>query len=73
MGTQSTVPCAAIFYVIKDETFLDQFPTTLPFYKRYIDDVFGIWVPHDNKYADSNLLSSLQIMINEHHGVKKIS
>jgi hypothetical protein len=45
MGMPPTLPYATIFYGCHEERFLrdPQFQPMLLFYKRYIDDVKGIW------------------------------
>ena len=45
MGTPPAPPWATLFYALCEETFLDTFADNLINYSRYIDDVFGIWVP----------------------------
>ena len=52
MGTPPAVVYATILYAIKEETFLDSYDSLI-FYKRYIDDVFGIWIPNADKDADA--------------------
>jgi hypothetical protein len=44
------IPCppyAILYYAILENRFLDAFPDNLRFYKRFIDDVFGIWIIAD--------------------------
>jgi hypothetical protein len=45
MGTPPAPPYATIFYAIHEITFLDEFSDELLLYRRFIDDVFGIWIP----------------------------
>ena len=66
MGTPPAVAYATLFYAIKEETFLDSYDS-LFFYKRYIDDVFGIWIPNTNLAADNNSWSNLQSCMNDFH------
>ena len=69
MGTPPAVAYATLFYAIKEETFLDSYDS-LFFYKRYIDDVFGIWIPNTNLAADNNSWTNLQSCMNDFHGLK---
>jgi hypothetical protein len=45
MGTPPAPSYATIVYAIHEVTLLSQYENNLFFYRRYIDDVFGIWVP----------------------------
>jgi hypothetical protein len=43
MGTPPAPPYATIYYALHEDTFLDKYPDNLLFYRRFIDDVIGIW------------------------------
>ena len=58
MSTPPAAVYATLFYAIKEETFLDLYDSLI-FYKRYIDDVFGIWITNANKNADTTSWSKL--------------
>jgi hypothetical protein len=45
MGTPPAPCYATIVYAIHENILLSRYNQNLLFYKRYIDDVFGIWVP----------------------------
>ena len=48
MGTLPTPPYAMIYYGLHESTLLPNHRQHVIFYKRFIDDVFGIWLPHPN-------------------------
>ena len=39
-------------------------------YKRFIDDIIGIWIPHENEDIDSNTWLQFQADINNYHGLE---
>lgn len=45
MGTPPAPPWANLYYSICEEQFLSRFDQNLVLYKRFIDDVLGIWKP----------------------------
>ena len=52
MGTPPAPPYATIYYGIHEERFLVRHTGKLLFYKRFIDDVFGIYLPDNDNDAD---------------------
>ena len=69
MGTPPAVPYATLFYAICEATFVTTTPN-LYFYRRYIDDVFAIWVPSPSTAEDEENWEKLQATMNDHHGLK---
>ena len=39
------------------------------FYKRFIDDVFGIWIPHPNPQTDAHLWEEFKESMNAFPGL----
>ena len=46
MGTPPAPPYATIFYALHENDMLPRWSERVVFYKRFIDDVLGIWLPH---------------------------
>ena len=46
-------PYATIYYGIHEEKFLPHHAQRVMFYRRFIDDVIGIWCPHNNHKKDA--------------------
>ena len=55
MGTPPACCYATIYYAVKEQTLLDKYKDNLFFYRCYIDDVFGIWVPTNPTLTFDNL------------------
>ena len=53
MGTPPAPPYATIYYEIHEEKFLPHHAQRVVFYRRFIDDVIGIWCPHHNHEQDT--------------------
>jgi len=54
MGTPTACTYATVTYGHFENTqILQKFNNQLLYYKRYIDDIFGIWIPPDNNPSDS--------------------
>ena len=53
MGTPPAPPYATIYYGIHEEKFLPHHAQRVIFYRRFIDDVIGIWCPNNNHEQDA--------------------
>ena len=53
MGTPPAPPYATIYYGIHEEKFLPHQAQRVIFYRRFIDDVIGIWCPNKNLEQDA--------------------
>ena len=52
LGTPPAPPYATIYYGIHEEKFLPHHAQRVIFYRRFIDDVIGIWCPNKNPERD---------------------
>jgi hypothetical protein len=57
-GTAMGTPAAPLYSILtygyyENTTILKNFKTNLLYYKRFIDDIFGIWIDDDNSGKDS--------------------
>jgi hypothetical protein len=43
MGTPPAPPYATLYYALLEDSFIDEYPRNLLYYRRFIDDVIGIW------------------------------
>ena len=53
MGAPPAPPWATIFFGIHEETVLARFGARLQLYRRFIDDVLGIWLVDPDPAEDS--------------------
>ena len=64
MGAPPAPPYANLFFNAKEITLIPAFPEII-FYKRYINDIFGIWVPStEQRWKD------FAANLNQFHGLK---
>ena len=68
MGTPPACNYATLFFAIHEDRILPSHPNILC-YKRYIDDVCGIWVPDDDPATDITNWSRFCTDMNAYHGV----
>ena len=69
MGTSPAPAYATLYYAIEEEHFLDLFQDYLLFYRRYIDDVFGIIIPPENETEANTQWNRLQQAMNNSKGL----
>jgi hypothetical protein len=60
MGTPPACMYAILYYGIHELNFLPRFQATVPFYKRYIDDVLGIFIMDEDEETDKRNWSEFQ-------------
>ena len=53
MGTPPAPPYATIYYGIHEEKFLPHHSRWVIYYRRFIDDIIGIWCPNKNPQLDA--------------------
>jgi hypothetical protein len=68
MGTPPAPPYATLYYAIHEEKLLEEYGDNLLLYKRFIDDVLGIWVVTDPA-TDTARWNSFQASMNDYHGL----
>ena len=64
MGTPPAPPYATIYYGLHEKNFLPKHKKHVIFYKRLIDDVFGIWLPHPNPQTNASLWEEFKDSMN---------
>jgi hypothetical protein len=70
MGTPPAPAFATLFFAIFEDAILDQFMDWLFEYLRYIDDVFGLWVPDPDPAMDEFHWRDFKRMMNEESGLE---
>ena len=70
MGISPAPPYATIFFVIHENSFLPCWTQQIMFYKRFIDDVLGIWLHHPDPEIDERLFWRFQAHVNTFHGLE---
>eukprot|EP00804_Cyclotella_cryptica_P024430 CCRYP_019270-RB/>CCRYP_019270-RB protein AED:0.45 eAED:-0.37 QI:0/-1/0/1/-1/0/1/0/360 len=58
MGIAPAPPWATIFDALHERLLLPKWKSHLLLYKRFIDDIIGIWLPHPDSKTDSTLWSA---------------
>ena len=71
MGQPPSPSYATVFYGIHETRIGATFSTAiLPLYKRYIDDVIGVWVPPRNNRINERSWKTFGNLLNGYHGLK---
>ena len=73
MGTPPAVMYATLFYAIHEKKIVPKYSANLALYKRYIDDIIGIWIPEEDKTEDDRLWSEFNEDLNNFHGIEWIT
>ena len=72
MGAPPAPPWATIFFGIHEETVLAQLGDKLQLYRRFIDDVLGIWLVDPNQVEDYQQWMSFVALMQDYYGLKWI-
>ena len=71
MGQPPSPGYATLFYGIHEERINSTFGrAVLPVYKRYIDDVVGIWIPSPNKRVNDRNWTAFRNLLDDFHGLE---
>ena len=70
MGIAPAPPWATIFYALHEQHFVPKWSAHLIFYKRFIDDIIGIWLPHPDMATDTSLWSAFCNDLQQWHGLE---
>lgn len=69
MGTPPAPPWATIFYALYESELLPRWTAQIPFYKRFIDNVIGVWLTHADPDEDRRLWNAFETDMNQWHGL----
>lgn len=69
MGICPAPSIAIIFYAVHEEYLMMKWGTSIPFYLRFIDDVFGVWLANPNYIIDDRSWKEFQKDVNKFHGL----
>lgn len=70
MGKPPAPPWATLFEGIHEIEFLPRWQEHLLLYKRFIDDIFAIWIPYTDPTEDEVNWQALQAEVNDNHGLE---
>ena len=69
MGTPPPPPYETVYYGIHEEKFLPKSSQCVIYYRRFIDDVIGIWCPNQNSQMDDSEWTSFIKAMNAFPGL----
>ena len=72
MGTPPACNYANLFFACHEYTVIPKFRPNLLLYKRYIDDIIGIWIPTDTATEDNMRWKEFKAEITGFHGLEWI-
>ena len=65
MGTPPAPPYATLYYAVHEDIITTEFPNQLHYYRRFIDDIFGVWIPDNDKNIDDEAWQRFQVRLND--------
>lgn len=71
MGTSPAPQWATIFFALYEDDLVPCWSRNIPFYKRFIDDVIGIWLCHSDPDEDHCLWTEFEADMNKWHGLTR--
>ena len=69
MGTPPAPPYATIYYGLHESKFLPQHRKHVIFYKRFINNVMRVWLPHPNPKPNAHLWEEFTTSMNNYPGL----
>lgn len=69
MGICPAPPIAIIFFAVHEEYLLSKWGSSIFFYLRFIDDVFGIWLTNPDRITDESEWEKFQEDMNKFNGL----
>ena len=69
MGRPPAPPYATIYYGLHESKFLPQYQNHVIFYKQFIEDILGIWLPHPNPKINAQLWEEFTASMNNYPGL----
>jgi len=70
MGAPPAPSIATVSFATHEEKILDKFDNYLGLYKRYIDDVFGVWICDSDPAKDERKWRRFVRLLNDWHGLE---
>ena len=70
MGKRPAPPWATIFFAIHENHFVPMYQDFLLFYKRYLDDILGIWRGHPDPTINEQRWTEYKQTVNDFHGLE---
>jgi hypothetical protein len=69
MGTPSAPPWATVMYALHEDKMIPRWAENVPFYKRFIDDVIGVWLVHPDPEENLRRWLTFQADMNGWYGL----
>jgi hypothetical protein len=70
MGISPAPPWATLFYAMHEKAMVPRWAQYIFFYKRFIDDVLGIWLRDPNPEVNEEMWAAFQADMNQWHGLE---